>query len=127
MHEWQGSWSEGKTFWIVGFIVLDFGLFNLSLTDAHSLFIILYLLGMYAFNGAIDVMRAFEQKKYGSRWKLKLATGFIEISVALTAFFGGFIFRSKGVVVLVFALGLAYSGVVKAIEAFRKNTMMSIL
>ena len=72
-------------------------------------------------------MRAFELKKYGSPWKLKLATGFIEISVALTAFIGGVCFRSKGIIVLVFALGLAYSAVVKAIEAFRKNTMMSIL
>ena len=117
----------GKTVMILGFVFLDVGLFTMSLMDIHTIYAILYLLVFYAFSGAIDVMRAFEQKSNESRWKLKLATGFVEISVALTALIGGVFFRSTKVVVIVFALGLAYSALEKVINAFRKQPMMSIL
>jgi uncharacterized membrane protein HdeD (DUF308 family) len=117
----------GKTVMILGFVFLDLGLFTMSLLDAHPIYIILYLLAFYAFSGAIDVMRAFEQKGNESRWKLKLATGFIEISIALTAFISGVFFRSTNIVVIIFALGLAYTALAKVIDAFRKQPMMSIL
>lgn len=117
----------GKTILILGFVVLDLGLFALSLWDVHSTFIIIYLLGAYAFSGAVDVMRAFEQRKYESAWKWKLATGFIEISVALMALVGGVFFRSSTVVVLIFSLGVAYSAVARIVDAFIKKPMMAIL
>ena len=117
----------GKMVMVLGFVFLDLALFTMSLTDAHPIYIILYLLVFYAFSGAIDVMRAFEQKGNESRWKLKLATGFIEISVAVTALICGVFLRSTTIVVIIFALGLAYTALVKVIEAFRKQPMMSIL
>ena len=117
----------GKTILILGFVVMDLGLFTFSLLDVHSSIIILYLLGVYAFSGAIDVMRAFEQRKNESAWKWKLVTGFIEISVALTALVGGVFFRSSTIVVLIFALGIAYSAVARIVDAFIKKPMMAIL
>ena len=98
----------GKTILILGFVVMDLGLFTFSLLDVHSSIIILYLLGE-------------------SPWKWKLATGFIEISVALTALVGGVFFRSSTIVVLIFALGIAYSAVARIVDAFIKKPMMAIL
>ena len=118
----------GKIILVMGFVLIDFGVFNLSLTNRHTLFIILYLLGFYAFKGFVDVMRALEQKKNeDSGWKLKMSAGVVNVLVAITAAATGFFLKSEAAIVCIFAIGLLYSAVMKVVRAFRKTPVMTIL
>ena len=117
----------GKVILILGFILFDFGVFNFSLRNRHTLFIILYLLGFYAFKGFVDVMRAFEQKHNEAPWKLKLSSGIVNIIVAVSAVATGFFMRSEWAVVYIFALGIIYSAIMRIVNTFRKTPVMTIL
>jgi uncharacterized membrane protein HdeD (DUF308 family) len=118
----------GKVIMILGFILLDFGVFNFTLRNKHTLFIILYLLGFYAFKGFVDIMRAFEQKKNeASEWKWKLITGIVSVVVAIIAFVTGFFLRSEWAVVYIFAGGIVYSAIMRIVHTFKKTPVMTIL
>lgn len=114
----------GKFNLITGILVLDLGLFTLTMAGVPKIYIIIYLIILYAFSGVIDIMRAFEAKKFGaSSWKLKLITGIIELLIAAACG----VFADTGLVVVGFyALGLIYSAVMRIISAFRKSAIVYI-
>ena len=62
----------GKSILYQSVIVIDLGLFSSSLMSVSSAMVIFYLLAIYAFTGAIAILRAFEAKKFGGAWSHRL-------------------------------------------------------
>ena len=56
----------GKSTLYRAIIILDLGIFTSSLASMSSYAILLYLVGIYAFSGIIDILRAFEAKRFGA-------------------------------------------------------------
>jgi uncharacterized membrane protein HdeD (DUF308 family) len=116
----------GKTILYQSVIVIDFGLLGSTLMSVSSAMVIFYLLGIYAFTGGISVLRAFEAKKYGGAWKLKLITGIIGLGLAVALVVLGFAFGLTQYLVYGFCLSIAYSAVVRIVSAFRPTAMVYI-
>lgn len=117
----------GKNSLISGVIMTDLGLFTLSLDSLPTMFIILYLLIIYAFKGAIDMMMAIQARRSGTRsWKFNFATGCINLLMAIASFVFGAMRGSTGTVGFVYSAGLAYAGFARMINAFRKTAITYI-
>ena len=114
----------GQTVLYRAVIVLDIGLFSLSLTNIPFVFVILYLAAIHGFSGFVDIMRAQEARRLqAGSWKLNFSHGLINvIMAALCLIFLGTPF----VAVEIYAIGLVYSGVIRIIQAFRKTPVVYI-
>ena len=105
-------------------IVIDMGLFSLSLTDIPFIFVILYLAAVHGFSGIVDIMMAREAKRLGaSSWKLNFSHGLINVIMAVLCL----VFLSTAqVAAVIYGLGLMYSGVIRIIQAFRRTAVVYI-
>lgn len=115
----------GKALLYQSVIVIDLGLFSSTLMSLSSAMIFFYLLVIYAFTGAISILRAFEAKKHGGTWKLKLITGIIGVVFAIVLVVLGFIGKTD-FLVGGFCLSLVYSAVVRIVSAFRQTAVAYI-
>ena len=120
----------GRIMLYLGIIVLDLGMFTMMLTniprdqDNEKMYIALYLVVVYAFSGAIDILRALEAKKYSApSWKFSLISGVINVVVAILCivFIG-----SSDMIVYLYCAGLIYSAIVRIVTAFRKTAIVYI-
>ena len=118
---------DGRSSLYKGLILLDLGIFTLSVMNDPHVFIILYVLGVNAFTGVIDILRALEARKLQSpSWRLNLASGIISILFALAAAVFGFILKDMKVLTVLYVVGLLWSAVTKLISAFRKTAIVYI-
>ena len=105
-------------------VVLDLGMFTMMLTNIPKMYIALYLVVVYAFSGAIDILRALEAKKYQApSWRLSLISGIISVVIAILCivFIG-----STNMIVYLYSAGLIYSAIVRIVTAFRKTAIVYI-
>ena len=107
-----------------GLIGLDLALFTLSLTRIPNAYIMLYLIAIHLFSGAISIMRMVEAIKNGSRaWKGKLIDGLVNIAVAvLCAVF----IQSQNVAVYIYAGGVIYSAIIRIKNALKRTAIVYI-
>ena len=105
-------------------IVIDIGLFTLSLTKIPLLFVVLYLAAMHGFAGFVEIMSAREAKKLrAGSWKLNFSHGVINVIMAvLCLIFLG----TEAVAAEIYALGLMYSGLIRIIQALRRTAVVYI-
>ena len=114
----------GRIMLYIAVVVLDLGMFTLMLTGIPKTYIALYLVVVYAFSGAIDILRSIEAKKYqASSWRFSLISGIINVAVAIMCviFIG-----STYMIVYLYSAGLIYSAVARIITAFRKTAIVYI-
>ena len=118
----------GKSILYQGVIVMDIALFTVSISTMNSrLIVLIYLLGIYAFTGAIDVLRAFEAKSAGSAgWKLKLARGIVGLAFVIALFIIGFILKRTDIFVYGYCFSLVYSAALRIIGAFKRTAIVCI-
>ena len=116
----------GKFIMYFGFIILNLGVFTITMADEHKGIVILYLLILLGVAGGVDVFRGIEEKRNADKtWFAKFAWGLTEITLAILPLVFGF--RSNGgerVVIVVFALVLIYKGVWKIIDGFKKSAII---
>ena len=117
---------EGKTILYQSVIVLDLAMFTASLASMNSFIILFYLLGVFAFTGFIDVLRAFEAKRIGGGWKNKLITGCVSVVFALLMLILGVILGNRSILVYGFSISLIYTAAVRIVNAFRKTAIVYI-
>lgn len=111
----------------IGVIALDFGVFTLTTADDPRIFTVIYLLGVHAFSGAMEIMRAFEARRLGSpAWKWSLAEGFVNLTVAVLAVIAGFFLRSQEDLSYLYAASLLFSACEQIVGAFRKTAIVYI-
>ncbi len=117
----------GKTILYKGIILLDLAMFTLSLSSLRPTYLILYLVGIYAAYGVIDILRSFEAKKIESpEWKFKFISGLLNLLVAISAVVFGLVMRSSDIPVYIYCVGLIWSGVSRIISAFRRTAVVYI-
>ena len=113
----------GRSMLYVGIITLDIGVFFTTLSDVPKLYIVLYLLFIHAFDGAMKVMRSLEARRYGSSWRLNLSAGLVNlVMAALCVVF----LRRPEMIVWLYSAGLAYGGCVRIASAFRRTAVVYI-
>ncbi len=114
----------GRTSLYNGVIMLNLGLLTITLTDVSHYYIMLYLIVIHLFSGAVDVLRAMEARRVGAgAWKMKLSHGMINISMALICII---FIKHSGLAIIVYCVGLIYSSVLRIVSACRKTKMVYI-
>lgn len=109
----------GKVILYQGFILLDFGLFTISIADIPSRFIMLYLLLGYLFYGLIGVLRAMEIRKRGiGSWRFKLLVSAGDIVLGVLCLVK---LNSIRWAVGIYCLGVIWSALGRIISACRPN------
>ncbi len=118
---------EGRGILYLGIIILDLGIFSVTVADNSDFFVIVYLLTIYLFGGIVDILRAFEAKNLSaSSWKFKLSSGIVNIIIALIALISSTFFKSPRVLVYIYCAGLVYSAIARIITVFRKSAIVYI-
>ena len=118
---------DGRSCLYKGLILLDLGIFTLTVINNPQVFIIFYVLGVNAFTGVIDILRALEAKKLQSpSWRLNLAGGVINILFALASAVFGFFQKNMQVLTDIYVIGLLWSAAAKLISAFRKTAIVYV-
>ena len=115
----------GKLIFYYGVLTLDGGALILALNHVPSFYVMLYLIVIRAVTGAIDLLRAMEQKKAGlSSWKGMLLSGMIHLLVAVLCVV---FIKSTTVAVYIYAAGLVYSAIRRILAAIRPPEVITIL
>ena len=105
-------------------VVLDFALFTASLSDVPKVYILLYLVGVHAFTGVVETLRAMEAKRtVDGPWKMKLAHGIVNFALALACLV---FIKHINTAVFIYSLGLIYSAVIRIVSAFRRTAFVVI-
>ena len=114
----------GKMILFQGVVVLDFALFTASLANIPKAYGLLYLVGIHAFSGVVEILRAMEARRtVEGPWKLKFVHGVIDFLLAALCLI---FIRDIGVAVAVYCVGLVYSAIVRIIIALRKTAFVLI-
>ena len=109
----------GRIMLYLAVVVLDLGMFTMMLTNIPKMYIALYLVVVYAFSGAIDILRALEAKKYQApSWRFSLISGIISVVIAILG--------STNMIVYLYSAGLIYSAIARIVTAFRKTAIVYI-
>ena len=117
----------GKSTLCQAIIILYLALFLTTMVFMGEVVIIIYLLGIYAFTGVVDILRAFEAMKMkASNWKVKLITGLISVLFAVSLVVAGFVIGNMQIIVYGYCLSLVYSAVVKIATAFKRTAIVYI-
>ncbi len=91
------------------------------------MFIVLYILGINAFSGIVDILRALEARKLQSpSWRMNLAAGIVSIVFALAAGVSGLVMKDMEVTTIIFVIGVFWSAAAKLISAFRRTAIVYI-
>ena len=114
----------GRIMLYLAVVVLDLGMFTMMLTNIPKIYIVLYLVVVYAFAGAVGILRALEAKRYQApMWKLSLISGIINVVIAILCII---FMRSTNMIVYLYCVGLIYSAIVRIVTAFRKTAIVYI-
>ena len=118
---------NGRGVLYIGVILMDFGIFTLSISRNESAFLIFYLLGIHAFGGVMSVMRAREARCFKApSWRVSLAQGVVNLGVAAAAVYFGFIRADMRALTLLYAAVLFYSALARLVSAFRRTAIVYI-
>lgn len=114
----------GKMILIQGVIILDFALITGSLANVPKIYILLYLIGIHAFSGVVEVLRAMESKRVvDGPWKMKFAHGLVNFALAVACLI---FIRHSNTALTIYSLGLIYSAVVRIFSAFQRTSFILI-
>ncbi|MBQ8945233.1 MAG: hypothetical protein IJ058_00310 [Lachnospiraceae bacterium] len=118
------SMVGGQQMLYVGIVMLDLGLFTLSIVDVPKFYVMLYLLLGNAFTGLIGIMRGLEARKINApSWKIKVAEGIFFMIVSIGC---GVFVRSMSILVYVYCAQLVYSAIMRIVSALRRTEIVYI-
>ena len=114
----------GKMILIQGAIIFDFAILTGSLASVPKIYILLYLIGIHAFSGVIEILRAMESKNsVEGPWKMKFGHGLVNLALAVACLI--FIRRSN-TAIMIYSIGLIYSAIMRILNAFRRTSFILI-
>ena len=114
----------GKASLFVGLILLDLGIFAYMIHGFPPIYIMLYILIVHSFYGIVDIMNAIQAVKMRSKsWRLKLITGVGNLGLGIAAMVLGLTGEDVFKVIYIYALGMAYSGIMRIINSFRRTAV----
>ena len=113
----------GKRIFYRSILILDLGVLLLAGYNGSEQLILLYLLGVLAVSGGIDIIRALEFRKEGASWKRRLISGLVCIAMLIV---GTILMDNPRTVVYIFCIRLLYLGVTRLISVFKKTAVIYI-
>ncbi len=114
----------GKMILIQGVIIFDFAIITGSLADVPKIYILLYLIGIHAFSGVVEILRAMEARRtVDGPWKIKFSHGIVNLILAIACLI---FIRQSNTALIIYSLGLMYSAVVRLFDAFGKKAFVVI-
>ena len=114
----------GKYVLYRGVIFLDFAILTGTLTDLPEVLVLIYLVIIHAFSGAVELLRANEARLYGAKsWKVKFLHGCVNVLIAIACVV---FINSHNTAVIIYSIGLIYSGITRIATSFRKTTFIYI-
>ncbi len=114
---------DGRMTLYKGIILLDLGIFAGSLYDMPRFYVLLYLVGVHAFAGFVEVLRALEARKNKGHYKLKFAHGVFDVLIGVACFV---YIKSPNTVAVIYAIGLFYSAILRIISSLRRTALIYI-
>lgn len=115
----------GKSILYRALVMTDLGLFTITTITIPKIYLICYLLISHAFSGAVDMMKAVEDKKLHAPWRMSFVYGLGNLLIAVAAF-TCVLNNSTALVVDIYCIGLAYSGIMQMAASFRKTAIAYI-
>ena len=70
---------------------------------------------------AVSMLRANESRRYGARWRMKMAFGVTNVLLAIAVVVGSVVFREPLITVGIYGAGLIYSAVLRI--RYRRSKM----
>lgn len=114
----------GKMILFQGVVVTDFAILTGSLSNVPKIYVLLYLVGVHAFSGAVEILRAMEARRtVEGPWKMKMSHGIVNLMLATACLI---FIKHINTAVFIYGLGLIYSGVIQIISAFRRTAFVVI-
>jgi uncharacterized membrane protein HdeD (DUF308 family) len=114
----------GKVSLYRGVILLDFAFITGTIDDLPSFFVLLYLVGIHLFTGLVEFLRANEARRYGAKhWRMKLVHGFVDVVIAIACII---YINNQEIAVIIYSLGVIYSGLVRITSSFKKTAIVYI-
>ena len=114
----------GKAILYNGILLLDFGLFTLTLSSVPGVYILVYLLACHAFSGFVDILRSLEARHYHSgSWRWSFVNGIVNLGIAVICVV---FVHSISTAVYIYCIGLIYSGITRISSAFRKTAIVYV-
>lgn len=109
---------------IQGVIIFDFAIITGSLADVPKIYILLYLIGIHAFSGVVEILRAMEARRtVAGPWKMKFSHGVVNFILAIACLI---FIRQSNTALIIYSLGLMYSAVVRLFDAFGKTAFVVV-
>lgn len=117
----------GKTILYKAVILLDLGVFAMSLTELPRAYVILYMIGAHVFSGVVDILHALEGRRMEDpKWKRQALFAAGNLVVALLAGMAGLVFHSSDLVVYIYCVCLIYTAVTRIAMAFKRTAIVYI-
>ena len=114
----------GRRSFYHGIIILDVGLFTACLDNLPQTYVMLYLCGVYVFAGGIAIASAIDSKKMGStHYKLKLFQGIVNILIGVACLV---FMKSPDMVFFIYGGGILYNGIMRFVNAFKRNEIVYV-
>ena len=105
-------------------LVLDAGLFALSLHDMPRAYVMTYLVGTMLISGVINVARANEtRQQHSPHWKFVMLTGLVKIVLSVVCLLN---ISSETLITLIYSAGLFYSGISRIVNASRQTAIVYV-
>ena len=115
----------GKPILYRAMILLDLGMFTFTAITIPKIYLICHLLISHGFSGMVDILKAFEDRKLEAPWRMSCITGLGNLLIAAAALFC-VAHQLTWLVVDIYCLGLAYSGIMHMVSSFRKTAIVYI-
>ena len=114
----------GKLQLYKGIILLDIGMFFMTLDDVPIIYLMLYLLVANLISGVIEILGAREARQLeAGSWKTKMAIGAADVLFGLASIF---CLGRPNLLVYIYATGLVYSAVLRIVSALRRSAIVYI-
>lgn len=116
----------GKSILYRALILTDLGVFTLTTITIPKIYLICHLLISHAFSGLVDMLKAVEDKKLqASSWRMSFIYGLGNLLTAVAAFVC-VLNQSTELVVDIYCISLAYSGIMQMAASCRKTAIIYI-
>ena len=114
----------GKYSLFYGLILTDLGVCAHMIQEFPPIYVMLYLLVIHSIYGGTDIMVALQARKLKSKsWRIKLLTGIGNLAIGVSAIVFGFTGDDVFKVIYIYALGMAYTGIMRMANAFRRTAV----
>lgn len=116
----------GKSILYTAIVLTDLGLYTMTTITIPKIYLICHLLLSYGFSGIVDMMKAVEDKRLQSgSWRMSFVTGLGNLVIAVVAF-TCMVSHSTQLMMDIYCAGLAYAGIMKMVDSFRKTAVVYI-